>query len=381
MLKLSAYSLAAIGLLTKTTDLSGQVSYVDFDPDLVTEGPYLFIDADFDGMLDFNVRIHHNELSSDAWSTAVIGLTNPYFEIATAGLVFSEVPVKLFEDGEVIDTYANWAAPVYNAEFAYHRLTAFMDWCTPGNYFADSDGEFFDKLNGLMAFRIAIGDDYQYGWMRLSIPFTPACPIPYDDAFIIEIHDIALQTTLNTPLAAGVVGCDTPENPEAIASASSIKINWDDVPTADKYQIQYRQTGAATWQVKNVIAPKTYKVIKGLPCNTEFEYKVAVLCDSTVSAFTPIQTIATLDCKIGDIPVSESLLVFPNPATDVITINIDEDIAADNISVTDLQGNIVLQRNLPTNSIAIDISGLANGTYIIIAQTSEGLQHAYFVKQ
>ena len=381
MHKLTAYSSTAAVFIALSNVSQAQIVYENLDPDLVTEGPYLFIDADFDDMYDFNVRIHHNELSSDAWSTAVIGLTNPYFEIATAGLVFSEVPVKLFEDGEVIDTYANWAAPVYNAEFASHRLTAFMDWCTPGNYFADSDGEFFDKLNGLMAFRIAVGDDYQYGWMRLSIPFTPACPIPYDDAFIIEIHDIALQTTLNTPIAAGVVGCDTPENPEAIASASSIKINWDDVPTADKYQIQYRQTGAATWQVKNVIAPKTYKVIKGLPCNTEFEYKVAVLCDSTVSAFTAIQTIATLDCKIGDIPVSESLLVFPNPATDVITININEDIAADNISVTDLQGNIVLQRNLPTNSIAIDISGLANGTYIIIAQTSEGLQHAYFVKQ
>ena len=80
-------------------------------------------------------------------------------------------------------------------------------------------------------------------------------------------------------------------------------------------------------------------------------------------------------------PLTESLLVYPNPATNVIKINIDEDVTADNISVTDLQGNIVLQRNLPTNSFAIDISGLANGTYIIIAQTSEGLQHAYFVKQ
>ena len=80
-------------------------------------------------------------------------------------------------------------------------------------------------------------------------------------------------------------------------------------------------------------------------------------------------------------PLTASLLIYPNPATDVITINIDEDIVAYNISVTDLQGNKVLQRNLTTNSMAIDISELANGTYLIIAQTSEGLQHAYFVKQ
>lgn len=381
MLRLSAYSLTAIALLTKTTDLSGQVSYLDFDPDLVTEGPYLFIDADFDGIHDFNVHIHHNELSSEAWSTAVIGLTNPYFEIATAGLMFSEVPVKLFEEGEIIDTYANWAAPVYNAEFAYHRLSAFMDWCTPGNYFADSEGEFFNKFNGLMAFRISVGDDYQYGWMRLSIPFTPACPIPYNDAFIMEIHDIALQTTLNTPIAAGIVGCDTPENPAAVASASSIKINWDAVPTADKYQIQYRQTGAATWQVKNVIAPKTYKVIKGLPCNTEFDYKIGVLCDSTVSAFTAVQTVSTLDCKIGELVVNDMLLVFPNPATNSLTIQTEDNLSFNNMLITDLQGNVMFNIKEMNSGSEINISNLAAGTYLISAHTENGIQHTYFIKQ
>ena len=135
------------------------------------------------------------------------------------------------------------------------------------------------------------------------------------------------------------------------------------------------------WQVKNVDAPKTYKVLKGLPCNTEFEFKVAVLCDTNVSAFTAIQTITTLDCKIGEMPVSASLLVFPNPATSFITLITDEEIVLGNISVTDLQGNIILQSTANSNTFAIDISEIASGTYIILAQTLDGQQHAYFVKQ
>ncbi|HRG86628.1 MAG TPA: T9SS type A sorting domain-containing protein, partial [Chitinophagales bacterium] len=150
---------------------------------------------------------------------------------------------------------------------------------------------------------------------------------------------------------------------------------------ATEYKIQYRPVGAISWETKTASAPKTARIIKGLDCNTTYEYQIAGICDGIVSAFTSIQTITTLDCKIGDMPLTETLLIFPNPATDVITINIDEEIVADNISVTDLQGNIVLQRNLPANSMVIDISGLANGTYIIIAQTPEGMQHAYFVKQ
>jgi len=117
-----------------------------------------------------------------------------------------------------------------------------------------------------------------------------------------------------------------------------------------------------------------------LDCNTTYEYQIASICDGIVSAFTSIQTISTLDCKIGDMLLTESLLVFPNPATDVITINIDEDITADNISVTDVQGNVVLNKVVKSNSISIDVSGLANGTYIVIAQTSSGILRSIFVK-
>ena len=301
-------------------------------------------------------------------------------QLATNGLLPGAQGLKNFAEGEIIDSVANWETPAPFFGDLLGRLLFF-------DYYSCEDmlvyfpyGEFVDVSNGILAFKIEDAGENYYGWVRLSVPQSPVCPLPLYDALTIVVHDYAIQNTPNAPIAAGVVGCDTPENPEAEAAATAIKVSWDAADGATEYKIQYRPVGALSWETKTALAPKTARIIKGLDCNTTYEYQIASICDGIVSAFTSIQTISTLDCKIGDMLLTESLLVFPNPATDVITINIDEDITADNISVTDVQGNVVLNKVVKSNSISIDVSGLANGTYIVIAQTSSGILRSIFVK-
>lgn len=381
MHKLTAYSAAAATFLLASNDVQSQIIYENVDPDLITEDERIFLDVNADGVNDIWFDLFHSGFFGAQYTSAYAGNQNPYVQLATNGLLPGAQGIKNFAAGEIIDSADNWDTPPPFFGDLMGRLLFF-------DYYSCEDmlgyipyGDFVDVSNGIMAFRIEEDGDYKYGWVRLSLPQGPACPLPLNDVFTIIIHDYAIQNTPNTPIAAAVLGCDTPENPTAEASSAAIKINWDASDGAELYKIQYREVGAITWQIKTASAPKTARIIKGLDCNTTYEYQIASICDGVVSAFTAIQTISTLDCKIGEMQVSESLLVFPNPATNVITVNTDEEIVLGNISVTDLQGNIILQSTANSNTFAIDISELASGTYIIIAQTLDGLQHAYFVKQ
>jgi hypothetical protein len=60
---------------------------------------------------------------------------------------------------------------------------------------------------------------------------------------------------------------------------------------------------------------------------------------------------------------SNSFSVFPNPVKDVL--NISSKAAVDNVTIYDILGKVVLQENPGTISPAINMSGLASGSYLV----------------
>lgn len=70
-----------------------------------------------------------------------------------------------------------------------------------------------------------------------------------------------------------------------------------------------------------------------------------------------------------DLEFNNSISVFPNPATNLITITNLADHKIVSVAVIDLLGKTVLNKN-ETNRV--DISGLENGTYLVKIQTDNG---------
>ena len=58
--------------------------------------------------------------------------------------------------------------------------------------------------------------------------------------------------------------------------------------------------------------------------------------------------------------------IFPNPATEIITVKSNEDI--ESITILSLEGRNVKS----TTSATIDVSGLSNGIYLMQVKTTEG---------
>tara|TARA_B100000508_G_scaffold140085_1_gene139931 strand:- start:12633 stop:14204 length:1572 start_codon:yes stop_codon:yes gene_type:complete len=82
----------------------------------------------------------------------------------------------------------------------------------------------------------------------------------------------------------------------------------------------------------------------------------------------------TSDCfSVTTVSLNEeskySILIYPNPASDFINVNVEN--AIDRIEIRDLSGRLIIS----TTDSKIDISELSNGTYVIKAITMNGDQY------
>jgi hypothetical protein len=72
---------------------------------------------------------------------------------------------------------------------------------------------------------------------------------------------------------------------------------------------------------------------------------------------------------------------YPNPADDILTINIGNSNMGYNYMITDVMGRTVLQGVASGNTANIDVSQLSAGTYIIrIDNDGERIGEALFMK-
>ncbi|MEO8589527.1 MAG: T9SS type A sorting domain-containing protein, partial [Flavobacteriales bacterium] len=73
------------------------------------------------------------------------------------------------------------------------------------------------------------------------------------------------------------------------------------------------------------------------------------------------------------------LLVFPNPAEDLLNITTDADLSNSVVSVFDVAGQRVLTTTLRNGQL--DISALNSGLYLLQVQGQNGTQQRKFTKR
>ncbi len=74
---------------------------------------------------------------------------------------------------------------------------------------------------------------------------------------------------------------------------------------------------------------------------------------------------------------NQSINIFPNPATTVVNINLknsNQQIA--HISIFDMQGKLVLHKQINAKQAKLDVSKIAKGLYVVDGETSEGFKFA-----
>ena len=92
---------------------------------------------------------------------------------------------------------------------------------------------------------------------------------------------------------------------------------------------------------------------------------------------TPADTLAgpkSLHTETTDIPADAALSVYPNPAGDLLHIELSGAEIA-NVALYDLQGRIVYSQNSPTDSPTVNVRNVPAGVYLLRVMDAEGKEY------
>jgi len=88
----------------------------------------------------------------------------------------------------------------------------------------------------------------------------------------------------------------------------------------------------------------------------------------------------SLDVTEVDETISETISVYPNPASDYIQVETN-DLNIDKIQILDVHGKVVIRKNLYNTMEKVDISSLKTGVYFVRFFKDKAFRHYKFFKQ
>ena len=361
--KLLTYSGAATAfLLAGNQQLKAQVVYGDVDPDVyVTGNPDdYYLDLNMDGEFE----VHFDHIASLGFgSIGCYGVVVPNYFYCFLSYDYDPAAGWSFaialDAGDPVPSGFNNAPEAINLQHADGSSTYGL-----GPWISEED-----KYLGIW-FETPSGDGPYYGWIRLQA-----------DECGYYIKDYAYAPgSLFAGEGLPVDECETPAATDVTGiEAEKAKISWDDVAGATSYNVRFRAVGETDWHEKSVDAPKTFIELKTLSCDTEYEWQVQTFCAGTASEFTPLSNFTTLSCRLGD--ASADFTVFPNPASNNITVNLDEAVENGLIQITDLTGKVVLTSTMSGFQSVIELAELPAGIYVITIAAENEVQRSEFIKQ
>lgn len=165
------------------------------------------------------------------------------------------------------------------------------------------------------------------------------------------------------------------------STASSAKLNWNAVPNALQYQINYKKTTETTWKTKKVSGTKTYTTLSGLTCNTAYKWKIKTICDTVgpdvMSSFSAVQLFNSAPCPLAkDVNISSIMQeehcknIYPNPTNGKLMLDFNySDPEWVQCMIFDLSGKLVFSYRIFVDDEnllhPLDIRLLENGFYLL----------------
>lgn len=358
--KLEWYGISTTGLLLLSSQANAQIVYTDIDPDITCDEfslPY-YLNVDGPGTpIDFVFGVNYAYYYLFA-SNAI--LAAPWFFEAENGIAGSPYMSGGFFNKGLADqldegAYIGYGVPFVDNNFLETSSYIPQAFLAVHPEFAGLPNNWEDDGNPhYLGIKFIMDGALHYGWVRLSI----------DPGFnSIHIYDYAYNLTPNASIIAGDAGgCSAPE---PIGSGSytttSAKVKWAPIADAAQYEVNFRALGAATWMVAPVDAPKTFRKLSGLDCNTIYEWKVRSLCtDGTTSLFSDTNTFTTAVCREANEPDND-VEVYANGKTIYLTNTFSTEAS---VQIFDLQGNLVLQK-MQIDENAVIQTDLPSGLYIV----------------
>ena len=191
------------------------------------------------------------------------------------------------------------------------------------------------------------------------------------------IDDIQVTST-GTPLPDP---CDVPTGLHVTnVQNEAITVAWDANANVGNWTVRYRPQNG-DWST--VTATSNSCTITGLTSLTTYEVQVMANCNNgEVSEWSGSVTEQTTNVGIENW-LSNSVNIFPNPAKEVVNVQCTVNNAqlGGELHLLDVYGKLLRIVPVSSETMQIDVSGLADGMYFVRVKTQEGIVTKSFVKQ
>lgn len=175
--------------------------------------------------------------------------------------------------------------------------------------------------------------------------------------------------------------CTVPIDLNSTVLLNSAKLSW--MGDAVRYRVRYRVEGFDTWLYKFTNDDKEFVVVKDLNCNTEYEWQVMSICatdGSSYSEYSSSDYFATNECRFENDSEVPEILIFPNPASDLVNISISHLTGDAQICIFNLQGDLIFKNNIVVDDIyqmSWNTGSASSGIYQLQVKTKD---HIYLNK-
>jgi hypothetical protein len=190
--------------------------------------------------------------------------------------------------------------------------------------------------------------------------------------------------------------CETPTSLQVIFTAvNKLVVNWQSVPGAVQYRIQYRKVGTDNWTTVavNCGSCSSKNIINSnFQSGVAYEIRIRAKCSSnTFSPFSSSITINNNNREDEVAPLEETdmvndqLLIFPNPNNGRFNISIDDlQSQQATLVITDIIGRIVYQENILIEQDIWEkeislVNTLPSGIYLVKLYSDSMSKHGKFV--
>lgn len=345
------YLLTSIFYLLKA---NAQIVYTNVNPDATSSGGYN-LDLNNDGITDFIITHTTSTISGSPNCSGT--KTNNFIKVSPTGNNQCATN-KLVANTIINSSLLTWnsSANQVIASSIWHCGFHPNGWSWTASY----PGHWSNSVIGYMALKITVNGNTYYGWLGMNTFL----------ASTFTIKDYAYNSIPNQPILAGEISCTTPtvnltqSGPLSFCAGDSVTL------TANGTGYQYQ------WKKNNVnIAGATNKTYAAKTAGV-YKCKVTNSCGSKTSG-TRTVTVPCRESTSTFVEALEYLSVYPNPATNSVTIKFPSDEPGE-IQVVNLFGQIVFSEKINTEQAQIDVSKFSEGMYIVKWTSGENFETKTF---
>lgn len=242
----------------------------------------------------------------------------------------------------------------------------------------------FEKVNNFNAVRDSDGEavywhDQSAGvvWMKIiggmQHPWNPNDYSPTDDELLYEMFNLRIFGELG-PLSADLIEF------RAIPIGSEVLTHWS---TENEMDVNYysveKSIDSKSWKetgrvkARNTMTENNYELVDVQPFNGDSYYRLKRQDDNAQVEYSRIVKV--------HLDLDAEMMIFPNPARDVLHIELADGEENIQIEIRDIHGKTVFSDYWPSNkSRVLDISSLRSGNYFVEIRTENKVISKHLIK-